>query len=125
MAALVDSKQADVATAATIKLLAQLTGRVHTSTADNGKEYAWHEKIAKELSAKVYFTHPYSSWERGLNENTNGLLRQCFPRGTDFRLLTQKDIDEAVYRINNRLLKTLGFKTAAEMMGRSLSRMAA
>ena len=125
VAMLVDSKQADVVTAATIHLLTPLMGRVHTITADNGKEFAWHEKFAEALKAKVYFAHPYSSWERGLNENTNGLLRQYFPKGTDFRKLRQEDIDEAVYKINNRPRKTLGFKTAAEMMNRSISKMAA
>ena len=125
VAALVDSKQADVVTDATINLLTPLIGRVHTITADNGKEFSWHENFAEALNTKVYFAHPYSSWERGLNENTNGLLRQYFPKGTDFRTLTQKDIDDAVYKINNRPRKTLGFKTAAEMMERSISRMAA
>ncbi len=125
VAALVDSKQADVVTSATIKLLTPLTGRVYSITADNGKEFAWHEKIAEALDTQVYFAHPYSSWERGLNENTNGLLRQYFPKDTYFRSLTQEDIDEAVYNINNRPRKTLEFKTAAEMMHRSLSRRAA
>jgi len=125
VAALVDCKQADVVTAATIQLLTPLKGRVHTITADNGKEFAYHEKLVKQLDTKVYFAHPYSSWERGLNENTNGLLRQYFPKGTDFRMLNQCDIDMAVERINSRPRKTLGFKTAAQMMEKSLSRMAA
>ncbi|NRB37953.1 MAG: IS30 family transposase [Pseudomonadales bacterium] len=125
VARLVDSKQADVVTAATIQLLTPLIGRVHSITADNGKEFAWHERFAEALNTKVYFAHPYSSWERGLNENTNGLLRQYFPKGTDFRKLSQEDIDEAVYKINNRPRKTLEYKTAAEMMDRSLSKMAA
>jgi len=123
VAALVDSKQADVVTAATISLLTPLIGRVHTITADNGKEFSWHEKFADALKTKVYFAHPYSSWERGLNENTNGLLRQYFPKGTNFKELTQEDIDQAVYKVNNRPRKTLGYKTAAEMMERSLSKM--
>ena len=80
VAALVDSKQADVVTDATINLLTPLIGRVHTITADNGKEFSWHENFAEALNTKVYFAHPYSSWERGLNENTNGLLRQYFPK---------------------------------------------
>ena len=114
VAALVDSKQADVVTDATINLLTPLIGRVHTITADNGKEFSWHENFAEALNTKVYFAHPYSSWERGLNENTNGLLRQYFPKGTDFRTLTQKDIDDAVYKINNRPRKILkSFKTVA------------
>jgi IS30 family transposase len=125
VAALVDCKQADVVTAATIQLLTPLKDRVHTITADNGKEFAYHEKLVDQLDTKIYFAHPYSSWERGLNENTNGLLRQYFPKGTDFRTLSQCDIDMAVERINNRPRKTLEFKTAAQMMEKSLSRMVA
>ena len=125
VAALVDSKQAGAVTTATINLLTPLIGRVHTITADNGKEFAWHETFAEALNAKVYFAHPYSSWERGLNENTNGLLRQYFPKGTCFSDLTQENIDDAIYKINNRPRKTLGYKTAAEMMERSTSKMAA
>jgi IS30 family transposase len=125
VAALVDCKQADVVTTATIQLLTPLKDRVHTIIADNGKEFAYHEKLVKELGTKVHFAHPYSSWERGLNENTNGLLRQYFPKGTTFRTLSQSDVDMAVERINNRPRKTLGFKTAAQMMEKSLSRMAA
>ena len=125
VAALVHNKQADLVTEATIQLLTPLMCRVHTITADNGKEFAYHEELVKQLETKVYFAHPYSSWERGLNENTNGLLRQYFPKGTNFRNLSQSDIDRAVDRINNRPRKTLGFKTAAQMMGKSLSRLAA
>lgn len=125
VAALVDRKKADVVTKATVQLLTPLKGCVHTITADNGKEFAYHEKLVDKLETQVYFAHPYSSWERGLNENTNGLLRQYFPKGTDFRTLSQCDIDMAVERINNRPRKTLGFKTAAEMMKKSLSQMAA
>ena len=67
-------------TQATIKRLRPFKGIVLTITADTGKEFAYHEKITKALGAQVYFAHPYSSWERGLNENTNGLLRQYFPK---------------------------------------------
>lgn len=125
VAALVNSKQADPLTTATIQLLTPLKSRVHTITADNGKEFSYHEKLVDQLETKVYFAHPYSSWERGLNENTNGLLRQYSPKGTDFRTLNQSDVDRAVDRINHRPRKTLGFKTAAQMMERSLSRSAA
>ena len=60
----------------------------HTLTYDNGKEFAYHQAVAKGLDAQGYFAHPYHSWERGLNENTNGLIRQYLPKGTDFRTLT-------------------------------------
>ena len=78
VSAQVNSKSATDVTEATIALLKPLKDIVHTITADNGKEFAYHEEISKALSADVYFAHPYSSWERGLNENTNGLLRQYF-----------------------------------------------
>ncbi len=72
----VPSKSADDVTKATIELLMPYKEHVHTITADNGREFAGHETIAKALEADVYFAHPYSSWERGANENANGLLRQ-------------------------------------------------
>ena len=125
LAAQVDSKHAEPVTKATINLLTPFLGRVHTITADNGKEFAWHEDIAKRLKTKVYFAHPYHSWERGLNENTNGLLRQYFPKGTNLKYVNQKEVDNAVFKLNNRPRKSLGFKTPAEMFGRSLSRLAA
>jgi IS30 family transposase len=85
-------------------------------TADNGKEFAHHEKISKALDAKVYFAHPYSSWERGLNENTNGLLRQYFPKSADFKLVTQAEVNRAVKRLNARPRKDLGYKTPRQLM---------
>jgi IS30 family transposase len=124
LAAQVDSKHAEPVTKAAINLLTPFLGRVHTITADNGKEFAWHEEIAKQLKTKVYFAHPYHSWERGLNENTNGLLRQYFPKGTNLKYVRQKEVDAVVFKHNNRTRKTLGFKTSAEMIGRSFSRLA-
>jgi len=82
---------------------------VHTITCDNGKEFAGHETIAKELKAVVYFAHPYASWERGTNENTNGLIRQYFPKNTNFRDLTQEDIEFVQHRLNTRPRKCLSF----------------
>ncbi len=67
---------------------------VHTLTSDNGKEFAEHAQVAQTLDADFYFCHPYSSWERGLNENTNGLIRQYFPKKTDFAMITDKQIKE-------------------------------
>jgi len=96
---------------AIIRLLNPIKKWVKTLTADNGKEFASHELIAKALNAKFYFAHPYSSWERGLNENTNGLIRQYFPKKSDFKAITQKQIDNAMKRLNNRPRKCLGFKT--------------
>jgi IS30 family transposase len=94
-----------------IKLLSPFSDRVITMTSDNGKEFAEHKKIARKLNAKFYFAHPYASWERGLNENTNGLIRQYFPKGSDFTYITQKEINRAMNRLNNRPRKCLGIKT--------------
>ena len=104
-------KTADQVSRAIIHLLSPLAHRVHTLTSDNGKEFAQHETIAKQLKAKFYFAHPYSSWERGLNENTNGLIRQYFPKKHDFTTITQKQIDRVMEKLNNRPRKCLGFKT--------------
>jgi transposase, IS30 family len=82
---------------------------VHTITCDNGKEFAAHEEIAQALEADIYFAHPYSSWERGTNENTNGLIRQYFPKDADFRMLTDMDISFVEYRLNTRPRKCLSF----------------
>jgi IS30 family transposase len=102
---------------ACIKALKPLADVVHTITSDNaitsdnGKEFASHEAIAFELNASFYFAHPYRSWERGTNENTNGLVRQYFPKGTDFSKITQREVKAVEKRLNNRPRKRLGYKT--------------
>ncbi len=88
---------------------------VHTLTYDNGKEFAYHQTVAKGLDAQGYFAHPYHSWERGLNENTNGLIRQYLPKGTDFRTLTLERVRSIMDRLNNRPRKCLGFKTPNQL----------
>ena len=107
----VPSKTAEAVTKATIKLLKPYKNFVHTITADNGKEFSWHEKIAQALDTNVYFAHPYSSWERALNENANGLLRQYFPKETNFKKVEASDVQKAVRRLNTRPRKTLEFKS--------------
>ncbi len=82
---------------------------VHTITCDNGKEFAAHEEIAQALEADIYFAHPYASWERGTNENTNGLIRQYIPKDMDFRKLTDLDISFVEYQLNTRPRKCLSF----------------
>ena len=84
---------------------------VHTITCDNGKEFAGHEDIAKALGARIYFAHPYASWERGTNENTNGLIRQYIPKSTDFSALGKTDIMFAENRLNTRPRKCLSFNS--------------
>jgi IS30 family transposase len=87
----------------------------HTLTFDNGKEFAGHEAIADFLQVKVFFAHPYCSYERGLNENTNGLLRQYFPKKTSFENITPEDLQRALNRLNHRPRKCLGFRTPYEV----------
>lgn len=82
---------------------------VHTITFDNGKEFAAHEEIAEALNAKTYFAHPYASWERGTNENTNGLIRQYIPKGSNIMKLTKVDILFIENRLNARPRKCIDF----------------
>lgn len=88
---------------------------VHTLTSDNGREFAQHREIAQQLKADFYFAHPYASWERGLNENTNGLVRQYFPKKSEFSKISDPQIKEVEERLNNRPRKTLGYKTPNEV----------
>jgi IS30 family transposase len=121
----VKSKRAKEVTAATIALLTPFKGLVHTITSDNGKEFAYHEQIAAELECDFYFAHPYCSWERGLNENTNGLLRQDFPKSTDFKTVSAKAVKQSVDQLNDRPRKTLAFKTPAALMKKEMAALAA
>lgn len=120
----VKSKRAKEVTAATLALLTPFKGLVRTITSDNGKEFAYHEKIAAGLGCDFYFAHPYRSWERGLNENTNGLLRQYFSKSTDFKTISTKAVKESVDELNNRPRKTLAFKTPAVLMREEMAAVA-
>jgi IS30 family transposase len=111
----VESKTAQAVADAVIELMKSLPVRTHTITADNGKEFADHERIARDLRTKIYFAHPYSSWERGSNENMNGLIRQYFPKKRSFITITQQEIEFVMNRLNNRPRKCLGFKTPNEV----------
>jgi IS30 family transposase len=82
---------------------------------DNGSEFAEHEHVAKELDLAAYFCDPYCSGQRGTNENTNGLLRQYYPKGTNFAKLSQTHINRVVEQLNNRPRKRLGYRTPAEV----------
>jgi transposase, IS30 family len=86
-----------------------------TQTFDNGREFARHESIAERLGLDVYFAHPYSSWERGTNENTNGLLRQYLPKTRDFSTLTNTELASYTWQLNNRPRKCLDYLTPAEV----------
>ena len=111
----VPGKHARSVTAAVTRLLRPHKGKCNTMTFDNGKGFAEHETIAAELNADVYFAHPYHSWERGLNTNSNGLLRQYFPKGMELIEVTQEQVQWAVDRFNHRPRKVLGFRAPFEV----------
>lgn len=98
----------------TVWALRKVKNLIHTITADNGKEFAKHEDIAQKLDINFYFCKPYHSWERGGNENTNGLIRQYIPKGTDFSEVTNKRIKWIENNLNNRPRKRLGYLTPNE-----------
>jgi IS30 family transposase len=100
---------------AILSLLAPLTDRVHTITSDNGPEFARHTSLSTSLKASFFFAHPYAAWERGLNENTNGLIRQYFPKSCDFLTVTDDDIHTVMDKLNNRPRKSLGYMTPNEV----------
>ena len=89
---------------------------VLTLTVDNGKEFMEHQRVAQALQADIYFAHPNSAWERGTNENTNGLIRQYFPKGSDFSSITNHEIDFAINRLNHRPRKCLNFESPSTAM---------
>lgn len=111
----VETKHAGQIQAAVIRALQPLPGKVHTITSDNGREFAAHRTISDALKARSYFARPYASWERGTNENSNGWLRQYFPKHRDFSTITQQEIDHAVAELNARPRKCLGFQTPHEV----------
>ena len=121
----VQRKQADLVAEAAIHLLQAYKGKVLTITADNGKEFAHHEHIKEQLKTDVYFAHPYHSWERGLSENTNGLIRQYFPKGMSFETIKESHVQMAMDRLNNRPRKTLGYKTPVEVFFYAVTKQAA
>ena len=100
---------------AVIKRLKSLPLRARrTLTMANGTENAGHQEITADIGIKCFFAHPYASWERGTNENTNGLIRWSLPKGTDFNTITEKQIVKIKSSLNNRPRKCLGFKTPTE-----------
>ena len=91
-----------------------------TLTWDNGSELAKHKALALESRIDIYFCDPYSPWQRGSNENTNGLLRQYFPKGTDLSGYTQAQLNKVAASLNNRPRKTLGVRTPAEALQQAI-----
>lgn len=111
----VSSKNSDLVAKRIISMMSRYKNQVKSITFDNGLEFAGHEIIAKELKCNVYFAEPYSSYQRGTNENTNGLFRQYFPKGTDFDNYSDYDIKHAMDSVNNRPRKRLKFFTPNEL----------
>ena len=109
--ALAKDKSAKAVKEALIDALQPYAAQVHTITYDNGKEFAHHGEIASALDAQGFFAHPYHSWERGLNENRKGLIRQYLPKGTNFDELSHEDIWHIMDKLNNRPRKCLDYKT--------------
>jgi len=103
-----------------VRLLAPYKKKVHTVTTDNGLEFAQHQSISKKLKCDYYFCHPYSSWERGLNENINGLIRQYIPKGSSFEHITKNDIRRIEDRLNHRPRKSLDWRTPYEVFYENL-----
>lgn len=93
-------------------------GLRHTATFDNGKEFADHAQVAHAARIDIYFARPYHAWERGCNESFNGLLRQFFPKGTDFTRISPLEVEYALALLNDRPRKRLGYKTPREVLSR-------
>lgn len=89
-----------------------------TITGDNGKEFASFKTIKRQLKVQIYFARPYAAWERGTNENTNGLLREFFPKGSDFTKVTHHQVARATKLLNNRPRKCLNYRTPAEVLSK-------
>jgi len=118
----VATKHSHIVTDIIVDLMSPIKKMAHTLTFDNGKEFAGHEAIAKALGVDVYFAHPYSSWERGINENTNGLIRQYIKKGSSFDGITNNKILWIQERLNNRPRKSLGYRTPNEVFDAAVSR---
>lgn len=113
----IDDRQDNAFNKATIETFYDIPDKLKKSfTVDNGKEFAAHKELAAATGMKVYFCDPYSPWQRGTNENTNGLLRQFFPKGTSFADVSADDLQRVVDLINNRPRKRLNFLTPFEML---------
>ena len=113
----VGSKKAHIVRDSSIRLLQKMKPAYRkTLTFDNGTEFSNFKQIESKAGMDVYFAHPYSSWERGTNENTNGLLRQYFPKGKDLRVLPPASLAAAAHRLNNRPRERLGYQTPAEVL---------
>ena len=111
----VDRRTAELVSQTVIDLLQPFAGRSHTLTGDNGKEFADHQRIAHELGIDFFFAHPYAAWERGANENMNGLVRQYIPKNRDLTSVTHDELDQIMIKLNHRPRKCLDFMSPFEV----------
>lgn len=111
-----ESKEAQCVKKATIELLSEWKPFLHTITADNGKEFALHQTISQELDLDFYFAKPYHSWERGSNENLNGLIRQYIPKKSVFSQISDDFIQEVENKINRRPRKRFGYESPLDRL---------
>ena len=120
----VKNKTAELVSAAMIKSLKPFDGLVDTITLDNGKEFADHQRVDLELGSTIYFADPFASWQRGTNQNFNGLLRQYIPKDRPLSTVTQEELKMIENKLNHRPRKRLGFRTPHEVFHESLNRVA-
>lgn len=120
----IENKEAGTIEAKAIELLQDWKPLLKTITSDNGKEFANHSEVADSLNIDFYFAKPYHSWERGANENLNGLVRQYFPKKSDFGLITKEKIKQVNNILNNRPRKRFGYKTPNEIFAQKLDELA-
>ena len=120
----VANKTAELVSQAIEDALKPVSARVKTLTVDNGKEFAYHQKVDAVLNIQTFFADPYCSWQRGSNENFNGLLRQYIPKKRRMQTVTDEELAMIENRLNHRPRKRLGFKTPHEVFHASLNRVA-
>jgi IS30 family transposase len=120
----IENKEAGTIEAKAIELLQDWKPLLKTITSDNGKEFANHSEVADSLNIDFYFAKPYHSWQRGANENLNGLVRQYFPKKSDFGLITKERIKQVNNILNNRPRKRFGYKTPNEIFAQKLDELA-
>jgi transposase, IS30 family len=126
LAGLAKNKSVQPINQVTMGLFAQIGKAFRkTMTFDNGKEFSGHQKLAEVLGLSCFFANPYHSWERGLNEHTNGLLRQFFPKGTNFKIVKPEQLQKVVELINHRPRKSLDYRTPYEVLYPQLSALVA
>ena len=118
----VQSKQASEVSQALIEMLTPIKPILHTITSDNGKEFAYHKDVSSALNTDFYFANPYHSWERGLNEHTNGLIRQYIPKKSEFANISKEEIVTIQNRLNHRPRKSLNYKTPFEVFMKEFAR---